>query len=175
MIEFFVMPKFLAILLLLFCTLSFATPFSSNASYQVCFTPGGECTAKIIAAIDAAKHQVLVQAYSFTSGTIAKALVRAQERGVQVKILFDKSIADDNFFLGYVKRHRLWFKIDALPAIAHNKIMIIDEHVVITGSFNFTVAAEENNTENVLIIDDKNLAQKYVKNWYEREEQSIKN
>ena len=48
-------------------------------------------------------------------------------------------------------------KIDAEHAIAHNKVMIIDGETVITGSFNFTKAAEENNAENLLIIHDKKL------------------
>jgi phosphatidylserine/phosphatidylglycerophosphate/cardiolipin synthase-like enzyme len=63
-------------------------------------------------------------------------------------------------------------KIDAQHAIAHNKVMIIDGETVITGSFNFTKAAEENNAENLLIIRDKRLAQQYIKNWLEHERHS---
>ena len=48
-------------------------------------------------------------------------------------------------------------KIDAQHAIAHNKVMIIDGETVITGSFNFTKAAEENNAENLLVFRDKKL------------------
>ncbi|HMJ89503.1 MAG TPA: phospholipase D-like domain-containing protein [Candidatus Acidoferrum sp.] len=43
--------------------------------------------------------------------------------------------------------------------------MIIDEQMVISGSFNFTKAAEERNAENVLIIDEKAIAAKYLRNW----------
>ena len=43
--------------------------------------------------------------------------------------------------------------------------MVIDDHVVVTGSFNFTIAAEEHNAENLLVIEDKELAHKYAKNW----------
>lgn len=50
-------------------------------------------------------------------------------------------------------------------AIAHNKVMIIDDRIVITGSFNFTKAAEEKNAENLLIIDSPALAAKYVANF----------
>lgn len=63
-------------------------------------------------------------------------------------------------------------KIDAQHAIAHNKVMIIDGETVITGSFNFTKAAEENNAENLLVIRDKKLAEQYTKNWQERERHS---
>jgi phosphatidylserine/phosphatidylglycerophosphate/cardiolipin synthase-like enzyme len=55
--------------------------------------------------------------------------------------------------------------IDAQHAIAHNKIMIIDNEVVVTGSFNFTRAAEVNNAENLLVIHSKELAKIYIDNW----------
>ena len=51
--------------------------------------------------------------------------------------------------------------IDAKHAIAHNKVMIIDGKTVITGSFNFTKAAEEQNAESLVIIKDSSLANKY--------------
>ncbi len=60
-------------------------------------------------------------------------------------------------------------KIDTVHAIAHNKIMIIDGETVITGSFNFTKAAEQNNAENLLVIHDRKLAERYVRNWQEHE------
>ena len=59
------------------------------------------------------------------------------------------------------------FKIDAVHSIAHNKIIIVDGGTMITGSFNFTKAAEEANAENLLIIHDKKLAERYIKNWQE--------
>ena len=62
--------------------------------------------------------------------------------------------------------------MDAQHAIAHDKIMIIDEETVIAGSINFTKAAEENNAENLLIILDKKLASLYTKNWQERPQRS---
>ena len=55
--------------------------------------------------------------------------------------------------------------IDASHAIAHNKIMILDKQTVITGSFNFTKAAEEHNAENVLILQSKELARTSIENW----------
>jgi phosphatidylserine/phosphatidylglycerophosphate/cardiolipin synthase-like enzyme len=55
--------------------------------------------------------------------------------------------------------------IDGKHPIAHNKIMVIDGQTVITGSFNFTKAAEEGNAENLLVIRDATLAAKYTENW----------
>lgn len=62
--------------------------------------------------------------------------------------------------------------IDDRHAISHNKIMIIDRAIVITGSFNFTKAAEEKNAENLLIISSKELARFYLDNWQKHQEHS---
>jgi phosphatidylserine/phosphatidylglycerophosphate/cardiolipin synthase-like enzyme len=64
--------------------------------------------------------------------------------------------------------------IDSTHAIAHNKIMVIDQETVITGSFNFTKAAEEKNAENILIIKSKELAQEYLDNWTKHKSHSEK-
>ena len=66
-------------------------------------------------------------------------------------------------FLHAVLKHSL---IDDDFAIAHSKVMILDEENIITGSFNFTKAAEEKNGENVLVIrGNKDLAMFYLQNW----------
>jgi phosphatidylserine/phosphatidylglycerophosphate/cardiolipin synthase-like enzyme len=56
--------------------------------------------------------------------------------------------------------------------IAHNKVMIFDGQTVETGSFNFTDAAQYHNAENMLIIHNQALAQKYLANWEKRKQQS---
>ena len=62
--------------------------------------------------------------------------------------------------------------IDAKHAIAHNKIMILDDSIVLTGSFNFTRSAEEHNAENLLVINDPVLAKQYIENWHAHEQHS---
>ncbi len=63
--------------------------------------------------------------------------------------------------------------VDFKPAIAHSKIMIIDDNKIITGSFNFTYAAESRNAENLLIITgDPQLVEQYIENWKDRQSQS---
>ena len=63
-------------------------------------------------------------------------------------------------------------KIDSQHAVAHSKTIVIDGETVITGSFNFTKAAEENNAENLLVIRDEKLDERYIKNWQEHERHS---
>ena len=141
--------------------------------WSVCFSPKGGCTEAIVKELDNAKTSILVQAYSFTSAPIAKALVAAHERGVKVKIILDKSNLTAQYTSGpYVAKAGIPVKIDSAHEIAHNKIMIIDGETVITGSFNFTKNAEDNNAENLLIIRDKALAGKYTRNWQDHEAHS---
>jgi phosphatidylserine/phosphatidylglycerophosphate/cardiolipin synthase-like enzyme len=111
---------------------------------------------------------VLVQAYSFTSAPIAKALMEAHKRGVKVQVILDKSQRTEKYTSAtFLQNVGIPVYIDDKHAIAHNKVMVIDGRVVITGSFNFTKAAEENNAENLLVIDDAQIAEKYAKNWQE--------
>jgi phosphatidylserine/phosphatidylglycerophosphate/cardiolipin synthase-like enzyme len=63
-------------------------------------------------------------------------------------------------------------KMDPEHSIAHHKVMAIDGGRAITGSFDFTKAAEENNSENLLVIHDKKLASRCTKNWQEHAEHS---
>ena len=148
----------------------FADSFSSNSTYQVCFTPYGKCTLLIQKAIEKAKQEVLVQAYSFTSRKIAKALVDAQRRGVKVMVILDKGQARKNdkyVVTKFLIRNRIPVWIDYKNPfyshmLAHNKVIIIDKCTVETGSFNFTKSAERRNAENVLIIKDCKLRRRSI-------------
>jgi phosphatidylserine/phosphatidylglycerophosphate/cardiolipin synthase-like enzyme len=139
---------------------------STPSSVDVRFSPNGGCTDAIVAQIDAAQSSVLVQAYSFTSAPIAQALVAAHQRGLDVRVLLDKSQRSEKYTSAdFLARAGVPTAIDAQHAIAHNKIMIIDGAVVVTGSFNFTKSAEQSNAENLLILHDPALAEKYTANW----------
>jgi phosphatidylserine/phosphatidylglycerophosphate/cardiolipin synthase-like enzyme len=167
------LKKLLRCFLLLSCCYSLtgltSTPISTCPDIQVCFTPGQNCTAEITEVIDAAKKSIFVQAYSFTSAPIVKHLIAAKNRGVTVNVILDKSQKSQRYSASHllVEQHiPCW--IDYKPAIAHNKVMIIDEKEVITGSFNFTKAAQSRNAENLLIIHDSSLAKLYMQNWRRR-------
>ncbi len=111
------------------------------------------------------RETVLVQAYSFTSAPIAKALVEAHQRGVRVEVLLDKSQGTERYLSATFLSHAgIATFIDGRHAIAHNKVMVIDGQTVLTGSFNFTKAAEEKNAENLLFRKGKELASKYTAN-----------
>ncbi len=124
--------------------------------------------------MDHAKKSVLVQAYQFTSKPIAQSLIRAKKRGVDIKVILDESQVSSKYsVINELFHQRIPIYIDYKPAISHSKIMIIDNQKIITGSFNFSDAAQKGNAENLLIITgDPTLVEQYVENWKDRQSQS---
>jgi phosphatidylserine/phosphatidylglycerophosphate/cardiolipin synthase-like enzyme len=143
-----------------------AKPLPKPGEVAVYFSPNSGCTDAVVSALNQAKQSVLVQAYSFTSAPIAKALVDAHKRGVTVKAILDKSNLTEKYSdADFLAHAGIPVLIDEAHAIAHNKVMVIDGQTVITGSFNFTKAAEEHNAENLLVLNSQELAKRYAANW----------
>jgi phosphatidylserine/phosphatidylglycerophosphate/cardiolipin synthase-like enzyme len=146
-------------------------PHAATGTLQYAFTSEHHADDMIIAAIDAARQQVLVQAYSFTHRRIADALVRAKSRGVEVAVIADQEQSHASpTVLRDVARAGVLVMADAHHAAAHNKTIVIDtgraDCAVVTGSFNFTYAAQHRNAENALILrGDPPLCDAYFNNW----------
>jgi phosphatidylserine/phosphatidylglycerophosphate/cardiolipin synthase-like enzyme len=143
---------------------------------KVLFSPKGGCALAITAEIKLAKSQILILAYGFNSATIASALMEAwKDRTIDVQLVVDRcnwnpklSKADDLATFG------IPVYVDDKHQIAHNKVIIIDNEIVITGSYNFTDSAEYRNAENLLIIQNKDLATMYKTEWNKHRMHSVK-
>ncbi len=142
---------------------------AAPSNIKVYFSPNGGCTEAVVGELNNARISVDVQAYSFTSAPIAEAVAKASERGVKVRVILDKSQQTEKYSsLTYLQNHNVPTWVDSKHAIAHNKIMIIDGQVLLTGSFNFTKGAEEKNAENLLVIHDQpELVKEYQENFAE--------
>ena len=151
-----------------------ATPLPSTGTVEVFFSPNGGATEAVVHEIGKARKEVLVQAYSFTSKPIAKALLDATKRGVKVSVVLDKSQRTQKYSgATFLVNVGIPVYIDSQHAIAHNKIIIIDRNTMITGSFNFTKAAEEKNAENLLVIKgNAQLVERYLTNFEEHKQHS---
>jgi phosphatidylserine/phosphatidylglycerophosphate/cardiolipin synthase-like enzyme len=157
----------------LFVALSASRPRLAHAAdgITLCFTPeyegGPRCTDIIVGAINSAQSVILVQAYFLTARPITKALVKAYQRGVKVQVILDRrnALRIGNSEAIYLARSGIVPLLDGMHKNAHNKIMIIDNQTVITGSFNFTYSAEHFDAENVLVITDPALARAYIENF----------
>ena len=152
---------------------------SASGTVQAAFTPGDDAGRLIADAIHDAHRQVLVQTFSFTHRKIADALIAAKRRGVDVKVLADKEQIRriSTSLISKIAAEGVPVFTDAEHASAHNKVMVIDagsaDATLITGSFNFTHAAQYRNAENVLVIrNNVPLTDLYLKNWHRHYEHS---
>lgn len=129
---------------------------SVDRSATCFFSPGGGCTSAITSEISSAKRSIELQGFTFTSPAIAAALIAAHRRGVQVQVVLDAGAAGD--FRTQVQellRAGVPVSVDSKHAAAHSKVILIDTRTLITGSFDFTPAAETDNVENILILHDQ--------------------
>lgn len=139
---------------------------SIPAEVEVCFTPGQRCDMRIMDSIQTAQHAIYVQAYQLTSKPIQDALVNARLRGVKVDVILDKSQEHGKYPAAmFFHNMQIPVWIDYKPAIAHNKVMIIDGDLVITGSYNYSRAAQFKNAENVVFIRSPEVAHEYFRNF----------
>jgi len=139
----------------------------ATGELEVAFSPHGGCTALVVKVINSAQHSIRVLAYSFTSAPIARALVEAHKRGVDVRVVVDKSQKSARYTSAtFLANAGIPVRIDFKHAIAHNKVIVVDGHTVEQGSFNYTKAAENSNAENVLVNwDNRRLAEVYLRDW----------
>lgn len=154
---------------------SYAASEHAPAIVSACFTPGPvSCAKQIVDRIDAATAVVRVQAYYLTQPLILHAIAAAKRRGLDVAVILDKSQDRRNSnrsrYSGatYLANAGVSVWIDDIPAIAHSKVIILDDRTVLTGSFNFTKSADTRNVENVVAIDSETVAAWFTRNWEER-------
>lgn len=127
------------------------------------FSPKGGCSEAIINLIDSANKSIHVLIYIFTLDSIGDALIRAFRRGVDVKVIFEKREIDEYSEYWRLKNAGVPVRNDTNPYLMHNKIMIVDSEIVVTGSYNWSWSAEERNDENIVIIKSRRVAEEYEK------------
>lgn len=152
--------------LLIYLACVFLLCGAEGQTAKVYFSPRGGCADAVVEAVGGAKVSVFVAAYGFTNADIAKAIVDAKKRGVRISIILDDSNQTDKYSAAtFLQNAGIQPLVDSQHAIFHNKFMVIDGSTLITGSFNFTKAAEESNAENLLVIQDLKLCGQYLVNW----------
>ncbi len=130
---------------------------------EICFSRTMNCASIIIWLIDSAQRSVLVAVYVFTSDPLADALIRAHQRGVEVRVVIERGEAEGRGSeYERLKSAGILIRLDGNSGLMHHKFMVIDEQIVVTGSYNWSAAAEDRNDENVVAIDDREIASLYV-------------
>lgn len=135
-------------------------------TYQVYFSPRGGCRAAVLEAVAAARKELLVMAYCFTSQVIASEVLAAAQRKVKVEVLVDdKAIFDRGNDLRLLVAGGVPVYSDGKHGLMHDKVMVIDRKTVFMGSYNWTDQAEERNAENLLVVRNTKLAALYAANF----------
>ena len=140
-----------------------------GATIAVCFAPEEDCAAFAVQAIDRARRQILVSAYNLTTGSgIVEALVRARQRGVDVRLIADKRTpCERNPGIDALAQAGTPIWIDRAVPIAHAKTMVIDGALTLMGSYNWTRNAARN-SEDLNLVSSRALAAAYAEQWRNR-------
>jgi phosphatidylserine/phosphatidylglycerophosphate/cardiolipin synthase-like enzyme len=149
-------------------------PAAVEDDVAVYFSPETNCENLIANLVKRSGKSVWVQAYSFRSEVVAKALVSAKKRGVDVKVILDSDKAEDKSKAKFLSHRGIATYIDDKHTKAHNKIILIDGETIITGSYNLTPEEEQDpKADNVLVITNHpKLMDKYSSNFKEHLEHS---
>jgi phosphatidylserine/phosphatidylglycerophosphate/cardiolipin synthase-like enzyme len=147
---------------------------------QACFVPttSEDCDplTAVLKAINGARSTIRIQMYSLTLTEIVNALVGAHRRGVDVRLIVDRSQLHDDrsdaLRVTSLVSKGVPVMVDTVSGLMHNKVMVIDGETVLTGSFNYTAGAERWNAENLLVVHDPALAAEYTRYWDNRAAQS---
>lgn len=127
------------------------------------FSPQDRALPLLVERLQAAQSSIRFMAFSFTSDDIAQAMLDRHATGVLVQGVFEsRNAGGTGADFNLLKQGGVDVLEDGNCYTMHHKVIIIDERTVITGSYNFTRRAEETNDENLLIIDDPQLAQQFL-------------
>lgn len=128
---------------------------------EIYFSPNGGCEDSVLTWIGKANSSIHILIYSFTSDTVGDALLRATERVVEVKVVFEKSQISEYSEYQRLRDAGVEVRNDTNSRLMHNKVMIVDGIVVLTGSFNWSSSAQNYNDENLVVLRSRPVANSY--------------
>ncbi len=127
------------------------------------FSPGEECLHRITTLFEGARESADVCVFTITDDRITRAMIRAHERGVNVRVITDdeKSLDRGSDILT-LERAGLPVAMDAAQDHMHHKFALFDDRLVLTGSYNWTRSAAARNQENLVVSDDPDLVESFA-------------
>ncbi|OGR93609.1 MAG: hypothetical protein A2992_09555 [Elusimicrobia bacterium RIFCSPLOWO2_01_FULL_59_12] len=143
---------------LLSAVLGLAAAFTQARTLDTCFSPLGHCDQVLISWINISRKNLDAAIYGLTDESIARALIRARQRGVRVRVVHDKVQAagardvSDLLTAAGIPVH---IQRGSRGGIMHNKFLVIDSQFVVTGSFNWTQNASARSDENFVVLNDQ--------------------
>ena len=138
--------------------------FNGQIFPKYVFSPKGGTTDAIVKAIDSASFEINVAMFSMTSKPIMKALIRAKDRGIKIKLMLSAGMKFP-FYHEALKNEMVLKFMDGrvYKGRMHNKFTIIDNAFLINGAFNWSANAEKVNAENTILTLDSNYVRPFKK------------
>ncbi|OGQ73464.1 MAG: hypothetical protein A3G40_04225 [Deltaproteobacteria bacterium RIFCSPLOWO2_12_FULL_57_22] len=145
---------------------------------QACFSPKGRCSSHIVRELARARSEILVAVYALTSDELAWTLIKARERGVKIQVVLDQEFDATNETSKRALLEQQGIPVRRIsglntgrpqrgPGLMHEKFAVIDRRVVLTGSYNWTVSADQFNDESLLVFHDAGpLAEEFRKEFF---------
>jgi phosphatidylserine/phosphatidylglycerophosphate/cardiolipin synthase-like enzyme len=133
---------------------------------EVHFSPGDECRVRIARLLRGAKASADICVFTITDDRLAKPILEAKDRGVEIRIITDNDKAEDRGSDVYrLGKAGVRVRVDQSEHHMHHKFAIFDATTLVTGSYNWTRSAAEHNRENILVTDDPKLVGPYATNF----------
>jgi phosphatidylserine/phosphatidylglycerophosphate/cardiolipin synthase-like enzyme len=144
-----------------------ATPYPQvllgSSGVEVYFSPQDGVAQHLLQRLAAAKKSIHFMTFSYTEDKISDAMIAKAKASLVVRGVFESQNAGGTgAAFNRLKQGGVDVLEDGNCYILHHKVIVIDERTVITGSYNFTGSAERDNDENLVIVDDPNLAHAYL-------------
>ncbi|HDR9102549.1 TPA: phospholipase D family protein [Burkholderia vietnamiensis] len=170
-------PVATLIALLAFGPQAYADAPSTQPPIQIGFSPEGSAARLVLQVIERAEREIRVMAYSFTSPEIARALVAAKRRGVDVQMVVDAGESRSRAgtaALNVLTNAGILVRLNDRYKIQHDKLIITDGKHLETGSLNYSLAAERSNSENVIVLWNRpEIVAPYLEHWRSRWDSGI--
>lgn len=149
--------------IIIVCILAFYVGYNANSDKaKVYFSLYDDPEAIIIENIDAAEEFINIAMYTFTDVEIAQAILEARDRGIDIKIYLDRSQVKAKYSRSrYFVKNGIEVRISSNNYIMHHKFAIIDGEILLTGSYNWTESANIRNNENLLVMDNQHIIERY--------------
>jgi phospholipase D len=156
-------------MILLFVLWTFAAAEAPDTRLVVVrFSPKGGAETLLIEELSAAKSKIRLAIYGLTNPRLVDAMVAAKKRKVDVSVKADRTQSGGPSQKVQIKRLKdggVKVEISKLSRQLHDKFAVIDGRKVTTGSYNWTNNAELRNAENLVVMDCKDTAAAYEREW----------
>jgi len=151
---------------------SFPAAAAGSSDVQVAFSPGGGAEALVLRTIGSARQSIRLLGYSFTAAPVARALVEAKQRGVDVAVAVDYKNNLEEDRTGKARTALNALVNASIPVrvvrgiTVHSKFIVVDGLTVETGSYNYSTKAARYEIENVVIVYGRpDVARPFVEEW----------